>query len=764
MISIKEPLDMASIVAMDGDYDYNWQVFEAAKIYAEAGYYVLPIVKNGKAIPPKKYGISYSNAARTSKTIDKWFNPDTGKFRGWNIGIATGREGGVFVMDVDRHGDENGVATLNGIMEAEGALPSGPVQKTPNNGFHYLFRWQDNATSSTGKLGPGIDTRGGTDKCCKGHIVAFPSKIDGKRYEWISAGPLPEVPKWVMRKMGVPWRPVRGNLAVGRGNENITDSDQEEIIPPEQVVRLLASIDPNEMEYDEWIRVGMAIKSQYPDSDGLEMWDAWSSEGDKYQAKECITRWQAFSEVGSVRMATLFFYANERGHIPEPADKKPNKLGVVVERMNNSHAIVVVGNKIRILQEIEGEIEEMAAAYNLLGRQDFRTLFENDTVCTDPAKAKYVSVADIWLGDPARRTYPKGIGMFPDGEPEGYYNTWQGFAVDAVPGVCTLFKSHIRKVICNGNDDIYRFVLDWCADLFQDPANPKGTAIVMRGDEGTGKGTFANTIGMMCAPHYTHLIDEAHLTGQFNAHMSDSIVVFGDEITWGGNVKTAGKLKGLVTERHMLLERKGIDAVTQRNMAHVLIASNSEWVVPAGAKSRRWLILDMDDEMRVNKKYFDAIFKEMEEDGGMEAFLYEMQQRKITSNLSVAPETEALQEHREMSITQEDSMIRWWKHCLSSERIMVDDLDDENNVGWPKKVSCVSLYENYESYCMDRKIHSKVDNPFYKKCIIWGFTQTRKRVAGGRIRGYAVPTIEEATKKLEMLTGIKIEEFTDEES
>jgi len=638
----------------------------------------------------------------------------------------------------------------------------GPSQATPNGGLHYLYEWQDNATSSTGKIGPGIDTRGGTAESCKGHVVAFPSKINGKQYKWLNAGPLPHIPQWVMGKMGVPWRPMSKGL--GRGNELVEDSDQEETIPLEQVNRMLTSINPNDLEYDEWIRVGMAIKSQYPGQDGLEAWDGWSSGGEKYEPKECIVRWNAFSEVGSVRMATLFFYANERGHIPEPTDKKPNKLGVVVERMNKNHAIVVIGNKIRILQEIEGEIEEMAQTYNLLGRQDFRTLFENDVICTDPAKGKYVSVADVWLGDPARRTYPKGIGMFPQGEPEGYYNTWQGFAVDAAKGDCYLFKEHIKNVICGGDDHINTFVLDWCADLFQDPANPKGTAIVMRGDEGTGKGTFANTIGMMCAPHYTHLIDEAHLTGQFNAHMSDSLVVFGDEITWGGNVKTAGKLKGLVTERHMLLERKGIDAVTQRNMAHVFIASNSEWVVPAGAKSRRWLILDMDSKMRVNKAYFDAIYKEMYKNGGMAAFLYEMLNRKITSNLSVAPETEALQEHREMSVTQDSSMIRWWKHCLSAERLMIDDLDDENNVGWPVRIACADLYDNYESYCMDRRIHAQVDNPFYKKCVQWGFIQTRKRVAGGRIRGYYVPTVVEAIKKLEMLTGIKIEEFTDEES
>lgn len=758
-----QPLDLADITALDGEYDYNWQVFEAAKAYIEAGYYVVPIVRNGKAMPPKRYGITYGNAAITKKTVTKWFEPDTGIFKGWNIGIATGRAGGVFVMDVDTHGKEDGHETLAHILEKENEfMPKGPRQKTPSGGMHYLFRWQEHATNSTGKLGPALDTRGGTMDSCKGHIVAFPSKIDGIPYKWETGGPLPDIPKWIMDKMGVPWKP-NPHAGAGRGNEMVEDADTEATIPPEQVVRLLSSVNPNEIEYEEWLRIGMAIKSQYPGEDGLHMWDEWSSHGDRYEPRECVTRWNAFSETGATRMATLFHYANERGHIPEPTDKKPNKLALVTERMNKYHAVVVIGNKIRILQEIEGEIEEMATPYNLLQRQDFRTLFENDTVCTDPQKGKYVSVSDIWLSDQNRRTYPKGIGMFPDGEPDGYYNTWRGFAVQPEPGNCELFKNHIEQVICGGNKKLTTFVLDWCADLFQDPSNPKGTAIVMRGDEGTGKGTFADTIGMMCAPHYTHLIDENHLTGQFNSHMSDSLVVFADEITWGGNKKTAGKLKGLVTERHMLLERKGIDAVTMRNMVRMLIASNSKWVIPAGAKSRRWLILDVAEMARANRQYFIDVNKELD-NGGREAFLHEMLNRKITSNLTIAPETEALQEHREMSVTQEDSILRWWKHCLMAERLPCEDVNDENHVGWPERVQVMDLYNAYESYCMDRKLFAQVDNPFFKEMIKYGCSQSRKRLpGGGRIRCYRIPPVNVALKRVEMITGIKIDDFEGED-
>lgn len=758
------PIDLAEMMALEAVDDPTTKVYRAAKMYAEAGFYVLPIVKNGKAIPPKKYQVSYAHAARSSKTIDKWFNPDDGVFKGWNIGLATGKQDGIFVIDVDRHGDVNGFNTLAEIMDKEKVkMPECPVQITPNKGKHYVFSWQENASSSTGKIGPGIDTRGGLENICKGHVVVFPSTINGKRYLWESGGPVPPIPEWVAHKLGVPWQNKgRGPEGSGRGNENITSADVEEEVPLDQIETMLNHINPNDLEYEDWLRVGMSIKSQHPNEEGLAIWDEWSSSGDRYESKECIKRWTGFSEMGAVRVATLFHFAKQGGWEPKPTDKKVNKLASVTEEMNVNHAIVVTGNKIRILKELTGDIEEMSTTYHLLTRQDFCNLYENNVICTDPDKMKFTSKAVIWLGDPIRRTYEKGLGMFPEGEPEGYYNTWQGFNCKPTKGDCDKFKYHIYSVLCECNEELYNYVLDWCADLFQDPANPKGTAIVMRGDEGTGKGTFANTIGMMCAPHYTHLIDENHLTGQFNAHMVDSIVVFADEITWGGNRKTAGKLKGLVTERHMLLERKGIDAVSQRNMVHMLIASNSKWVIPAGMNSRRWLVLDVSDSQRCDRNYFIAVNNELD-NGGREAFLYEMLNRKIESNLAVALVTEALEDQRSMSMVQDDTNIDWWSRKLAEKTLLSEDLDDANNVGWPSTVRKSDLYAEYETWCMDRNARPQMMNIFAKDMVKYGLISTRKRMGeGNRVYAYKMNTHKKMIDKFNMITGLKLETENEE--
>lgn len=758
-------LDLAVLKKIQRNPSQEWKVYLAALEYIGAGYYLVPIVKNDKKLPRKDYNVNYNSASRTKAMIEKWFHPETGEFSGWNVGIACGKEDGVFALDVDMHGDVDGFKNLDRLEEEFGVLPTGPYQYTPNGGKHHLFRWQDNAACTTNKIAPGIDTRGGETTKCKGHVVVWPSVVDGKQYKWESGGPLPHVPQWIMERMGVLWNPPR----YGRGNENVGEDDVEKIIPVEQIEGMLSHIHINELDYDSWLKVGMAIKSQYGGDKGLEIWDKWSSGGDRYKSDECRIRWGGFSLDGSVRAGTLFYYAKEGGWQADiiKNEMSGNKFDELVARMNEEYAIVSVGGKIRILREKQPEHESMMH-YDLMDKDSFTTLLMNEKmlVVENNGKAKYVSVANIWLGHEYRRTFPNGMGLYPRDVPKGYYNTWNGFSVDPRPGDCSLFLSHIKDIICNGDEEINKWVLDWMADLIQNPDDPKGCAIVMRGGEGIGKGTLANTIGSLFGPHYRHLIDDSHLTSNFNAHLLDAIVVFADEITWGGNKKTDGKLKGMVTERNLVGERKGVDAILYRNMIHMIIASNAKWVVPAGLDSRRWLMLDVNESKKNDFHYFNSIRDELD-NGGKEALIFMLLQREITSNLRHALETEALQDQRAMS-AEMDTLLAWWTRCLISERLDVPDEQEfepgKEATDWPSRVEKTNLYDSYETWCMARNKRAISLNVFLrdvKRDI--GVREIRIREDGNRKRVYEIPTIGVAKAFIKGKYGDIIQEIEDEE-
>ena len=64
---------------------------------------------------------------------------------------------------------------------------------------------------------------------------------------------------------------------------------------------------------DEWARVAMAIKSEFPDSEGLELFDEWSATGDAYDSANVKSTWQSIKPGGGVGVGTLFKMAKRGG-------------------------------------------------------------------------------------------------------------------------------------------------------------------------------------------------------------------------------------------------------------------------------------------------------------------------------------------------------------------------------------------------------------------------------------------------------------------
>jgi hypothetical protein len=740
------------------------RIYDAALFYIANYIPVIPIMRNGKQLPPKATGVNYGSASMKKAVIESWFHPVRGKYSGWNIGIVCGKESGVFAVDLDIKDGENGESNFYDVMNAvEGELPEGPVQLTPSGGKHHLFRWKDGGECTTNKIAKAVDTRGGTAAAYKGHIVAFPSMRDGEMYEWAHwTADIPEIPSWITAITNKEWQTPLGS---GRGNELVTSDDIEAPVTKSQMANMLKSIDPNELDYDNWLKIGMAIKSQYPEEDGLEMWEDWSRGGERFKENECGVRWNGFSDFGKVRAGTLFFHAKEGGWQPEKNERGGNKFDQLVAEMNEEYAVVTVGGKIRILRE-KPTTNEVDMPYDLFDKDSWKTLMENQTLTIEVNdKQKRVPKANIWLGHEGRRTYANGMGLFPDNVvPEGYYNTWNGFSVEPVQGDCSKLLYHIQHVICCGIQEQADWLMDWLADMVQFPADPKGCAVVMRGDEGTGKGMLANTMGKIFGSHHRHLIDDAHLTSNFNAHLLDAVSVFADEITWGGNKKTAGKLKGMVTEKYLVGERKGVDAILYRNMVHLMIASNSEWVIPAGSGSRRWFVLNVSSEMKSNRSYFNALAEEMR-NGGVEAFLYYLLNMEIKSDLRRAIETQGLQDQRILN-TQSDTILHWWRKCVIDKSVKVEDLNSNEIIDWPTMVGKISLYECYEAHTMNRRQHPEIENVFAKRMLQYGIVKKRVKTKDSgieRVRCYELPDVGRTTAMMNAILPGTIEDDKDDE-
>lgn len=94
------------------------------------------------------------------------------------------------------------------------------------------------------------------------------------------------------------------------------DVDLQEIKSP------LDAIDPD-IGRAPWLNVGMAIHHTTGGSkEGLNLWDSWSSKGEKYRPGECAATWKTFKGSG-ITKATLFKMAKDVGWTEPVEDWEP---------------------------------------------------------------------------------------------------------------------------------------------------------------------------------------------------------------------------------------------------------------------------------------------------------------------------------------------------------------------------------------------------------------------------------------------------------
>ncbi len=96
-------------------------------------------------------------------------------------------------------------------------------------------------------------------------------------------------------------------------------------ITPDLIRAALAHI-PANVPRDEWARVAMAIKSEFPDSTGLDLFDAWSqSAGEGYDPKATRSTWRSVKGSGGVGIGTLLGLAKANGFTLPTANQAPSQ-------------------------------------------------------------------------------------------------------------------------------------------------------------------------------------------------------------------------------------------------------------------------------------------------------------------------------------------------------------------------------------------------------------------------------------------------------
>jgi len=275
---------------------------QAANYYVARGFRVFPL-KRGSKEPATKNGVH--DATANMYVLEEYARkvPDA------NIAVGCGPDSGMtglIVIDIDKH--HGGVESFQALLSKHGALPGGPMSRTPQGGFHLFFRYDSGIGNSQNVLGRGIDV-----KSTGGYVVLPPSHWDGHKrgkkvaeggsYQWQRepfSSYLPAMPSWMLTRLKPKPLPALVPKAWDRSNVDLI-----------KIARALEFVSNH--DYAMWIRVGMALKAQFGDA-AFDLWNSWSASGyPDHDSRECQRKWASFKRTTGVSLGSIFHEARIGG-------------------------------------------------------------------------------------------------------------------------------------------------------------------------------------------------------------------------------------------------------------------------------------------------------------------------------------------------------------------------------------------------------------------------------------------------------------------
>lgn len=355
------------------------------------------------------------------------------------------------------------------------------------------------------------------------------------------------------------------------------------------------------------------------------------------------------------------------------AEERENELSALA--LMRRYFVSLVGNKVRVIDKNDPAYLHMDSAtaqeyfmpYKTTGYEIVQVVENKKGNLRCDIKETKNNVFNSWFATTERYD---GLVMRPD-FPSGkcqigkfiYYNTWTGWAVEPCEkGDCDLFLDFIMECVCDSNADYYNWVLDYYADLIQNPARKHSKIFTLRGVPGSGKNTLTETMIHLMGDKYAIMIDGDVLSNHFNSLLYGKIYIVADEAIWSGDRRVWNDLKRLTGGTKLTIESKGKDKFVADNFIRLNITTNEKYAAPKEEGDRRYEIFTTSAKHVGDDGYWDAIHEQLK-NGGYEKLMYILMNRRISTNFHspklITANTKGQIECRLESLSSENSVAKW---------------------------------------------------------------------------------------------------------
>ena len=697
------------------------------------GYEVIPI--DGKR--PVING--WQDIELTEEVVHEWAENGKG---GLNIGV---RCGDVYAADFDFYDKDISDKVSKSFVAEFGPAPI-RVGQAPKKLL--VYKGIEGQTKLKRSWRDADDVVHGFELLGKGQqFAAFGVHPDtGKDYEWLNESlednathelktlNFEKVKAW-MAKIEVPsdWVEIGGGSVDDLGDfEGLIDAGDYDKLTEDEVIEYLEFID-NNMENDDWVKVGMSLYS-WDEDEGLAIWEAWSKGGASYKKGETRKRWRSFEDGVRVTVGTLIYMAKLGGWKPPSFRERLSKctnedeMKVVAtdikdSKVDNLERQTLAGLMKNMIRDFTGVSVPIADVRRLvttptitearprpewcnnwvyvLSHQQYVHL--NNLSCYSGAAFNLRCGVRIPVSESGNK--PSAVSYVADG---GFisivdkmeYNptnadkiigkTLNTYREKDVP-VATersevnekLIWSHMVGLI--GEDDALVF-LQWMAWQVQRTGELVRWSPIIVGDEGIGKSFFGVMISSALGERNVGVVSPNTIKSQFNSWAEGVVVNVLQELKLTGHNRfdVANAVKPLITDPIIEIHGKGLKPYSVRNVTNYMVFSNFKDAVPLNTKDRRWWV-SFAREYEGSPEYFNELFAAAKDAGAVRAWLESV---NLPDNFnSRAPLTEAKKGviETEKSMTEglqeaEDLLAKgseWWTEKVFSSHEFREQLELE---------------------------------------------------------------------------------------
>ena len=395
------------------------------------------------------------------------------------------------------------------------------------------------------------------------------------------------------------------------------------------------------------------------------------------------------------------------------------------------------------MKKIKDEKGKIVDAY--YSKKEIKDISETYRIIGDNGNDE--SFFNVWMKDEKRRQY--NMFMFNpyihkdlDDTPNHIYNTFNEYHVDKLEeyNEPEWFMNFIYDNLANGDKSSYDYLINYCADFFQNPNKNIEVALVLRGESGIGKDTFIEILEVMMGRnndyvHRTANINDILPENGFNNNLKNKLLVQFNEVQGKNSLEAKERIKDHVTRKQNNINEKYVNAYKQKNLAQVIFCSNNNSPVQFSFDERRFVMFKCGSKNKSNHKYWEGLYKNMEDTNLLNNLYTWLLKRDISEWHPVKdrPNTQAYVNALNNSIP---THIRWLNEMFINKHPFVYDFFEvKDNYFIPAKL----LYTNYSTWCEDnylmdaksfkstpfRKLLSDIDGITFDKSIKYKGTATK---------------------------------------